>query len=224
MPADASATTAPADPDDALRAEVIAAAGERFRRHGFKSVTMDDIARELGRSKKTLYTVVANKQELIDLVIDDDMRCDDEHVARARAESTDAVDEMLRIARYFSESMRQMSPAAMYDLQKYYRPTWERIDRHHQHEMVEHVRANLRRGQAEGLYRDDLDRELIAHLFVRSPQAFLDESAYQPRQDSWGHVLTQWMRYHLLGIASDAGRELLDRYLAGGSTKSSDDD
>ena len=214
MPTDPPTAVAPATPDDPLRREVIAAAGERFRRYGFKSVTMDDIARQLGRSKKTLYTVVANKQALIDLVVDDDMRCDDEHVAQARTEASDAVDEMLRIARYFSDSMRQMSPAAMYDLQKYYRPTWERIDRHHRLEMVEHVRANLRRGQAEGLYRDDMDRELIAHLFVNSPKAFLDESAYQPKQDTWGHVLTQWMRYHLLGVVSDAGRDLLGRYLS----------
>ena len=211
MPTDASAAPAP---DDPLRREVIAAAGERFRRHGFKSVTMDDIARELGRSKKTLYTVVANKQALIDLVVDDDLACDDAHVQQARDGSTDAVDEMLRIARYFTESMRQMTPAAMYDLQKYYRPTWERIDRHHHVEMIEHVRANLRRGQAEGLYRGDLDRELIAHLFVHAPKAFLDEAAYRVKEDSWGHVLTQFMRYHLLGVVSDAGRERLARYLS----------
>ena len=206
--------TPPARPDDALRREVIEVAGERFRRHGFKSVTMDDIARELGRSKKTLYTVVANKQALIDLVIDDDMACDDANVQQARDDSTDAVDEMLRIARYFTESMRQMSPAAMYDLQKYYRPTWERIDHHHHLEMIEHVRANLRRGQAEGLYRDDMDRELIAHLFVHAPGAFLEEPGYRVKEDSWGHVLAQFMRYHLLGVVSDAGRGRLARHLS----------
>lgn len=208
-----STPTATPSPGDALRREVVAAAERRFNRHGFKSVTMDDIARELGRSKKTLYQVVANKQELIDLVLDHDMARDDALVQQARDESADAVDEMLRIARYFTAQMRETSPAAIYDLQKYYRPCWERLDAHHNGKMIEHVRANLRRGQAEGLYRDDLHRELIAHLFVAAPQAFMDGERFPLEQHEWETILGQFIRYHLSGIVNARGRALLDDYL-----------
>ena len=202
-----------ADPEADLRAQVVEAATRRFNRHGFKSVTMDDIARELGMSKKTLYQVVANKQELIDAVLDADMANDDAQVARACAESADAVDEMLRIARYFTEQMRETSPAALYDLQKYYRPSWERLDAHHNDERIAHVRANLRRGQEEGLYRDDLHRELVAHLFVAAPQAFLDVDRFPLRQQDWDVILGQFMAYHLNGVVNDRGRALLQDYL-----------
>ena len=202
---------APLDP--ALRQAVLDVATRRFRRHGFKSVTMDDIARDLGRSKKTLYQVVDNKQALIDLVIDADIACDDAAVERAAADAENAIDEMLRIANYFTESMREMAPSSLYDLQKYYRPTWERIDRHHNDKMIEHVRSNLRRGQTEGLYRTDMDRELIAHLFVAGPQTFLDGSRYAVSPDRWHHTLNQWMLYHLLGVCSPAGRDRLTEYL-----------
>ena len=193
---------------------VIEEATRRFNRHGFKSVTMDDIARALGMSKKTLYQVVPNKQVLIDLVLAADMARDTALVERARAESTDAVDEMLRIARYFTEQMREVSPASLYDLQKYYRPSWERLDAHHNDEMIGHVRANLRRGQAEGLYRDDLHRELVATLFVRAPQAFLDQERFPLKQHEWDEVLGQFMRYHLNGVVNDRGRALLHDYLS----------
>ena len=196
-----------------LRAQVVAAAERRFNRHGFKSVTMDDIARELGMSKKTLYQVVANKQALIDLVLEHDMARDDALVAKAREDSSDALDEMLRIARYFTEQMRETNPAAIYDLQKYYRPSWERLDAHHNDEMIEHVRANLRRGQAEGLYRDDLHRELIAHLFVQAPKAFMDGERFPLRQHEWETILGQFMSYHLRGIVTAAGRERLEANL-----------
>ncbi len=198
---------------DPLREEVLQVAAKRFRRYGFKSVTMDDIARALGKSKKTLYTVVANKQELIDMVLDADMQSDDAAVKRSAAEASDAIDEMLRIARYFTEHMQDMNPASLYDLQKYYRPSWERLDQHHNEKMIEHVRANLRRGQAEGLYRLDMDRELIAHLFVMAPQAFLNPDRFKFRQQDWENVLTQFMLYHLLGICSPQGRDLLSTYL-----------
>ena len=59
----------------------------------------------------------------------------------ASAEAHDAIDEMLRIARYFTEQMRETNPAALYDLQKYYRPCWERLDAHHNDKMIDHVRA-----------------------------------------------------------------------------------
>ncbi len=198
---------------EALRAEVIAAADRRFRKHGYKSVTMDDIARELGRSKKTLYQVVSNKQELIDLVIDEDIQCDDSAVRQAREVSVDAIDEMLSIARHFAEQLRSLSPAALYDLQKYYRTTWERVDRHHNEGMIETVRANLRRGQAEGLYRTSIDRELIAHLFVKGPEAFIHEQRYRVVDNDWGRVLDEFMCYHINGVATDRGRELLSTHL-----------
>ena len=197
-----------------LRDTVVDAAMRRFNRHGYKSVTMDDIARELGMSKKTLYQVVPNKQALIDLTLECDMARDEALVERACAESVDAVDEMLRIARYFTEQMCKVSPAALYDLQKYYRPSWERLDAHHNDEMIARVRANLRRGQAEGLYREELHRELIAHLFVRSPQAFLDQERFPLKQHEWDDVLNQFMRYHLNGVVNDRGRALLREYLS----------
>ena len=206
-------TSSTSDPLAALRAEVVAAASARFMRVGFKSVTMDDIAREIGRSKKTLYTVVSNKQELIDLVLDADMECDDRAVEQAIAESTDAIDEMLRIAAYFTESLSAMSPGAIYDLQKYYRPSWERLDAHHNDKMIEHVRANLRRGQSEGLYRLDMDRELIAHLFVNSPNVIFDPDRQLLTPERSPTMLHQWMLYHLLGVCSPAGRERLTDYL-----------
>ena len=199
--------------DPKLREEVVEAATRHFNRHGYKSVTMDDIARALGRSKKTLYTVVSNKQELIDLVVDADMARDDAAVEHIAATATDAIDEMLQIARTFTEQMREVNPAGLYDLQKYYRPSWERLDAHHNDKMIEHVRANLRRGQAEGFYREDLHRELVATLFVRAPQAFLDQERFPLKQHDWDVVLSQFMLYHLNGIVNETGRAKLNQYL-----------
>jgi AcrR family transcriptional regulator len=43
--------------------------GQLFKKYGIKSITMDDIARELGMSKKTLYQLVSEKNELVDIVL-----------------------------------------------------------------------------------------------------------------------------------------------------------
>ena len=201
------------EPQNDARELIIQTALRRFRRHGFKSVTMDDLARELGMSKKTIYEVVGNKQTLIDLVLDVDMEADDQAIHRARENASDAVEEMLNITHYFTDSMREINPASLYDLQKYYRRSWEKIDLHHNQKMIEHVRANLLRGQHEGLYRTDLDVELISQLFVVMPQTILNPERIQVSQEAWSGALNQLMLYHLLGVCSPAGRELLSVYL-----------
>ncbi|MFK8057316.1 MAG: TetR/AcrR family transcriptional regulator [Saprospiraceae bacterium] len=201
------------DPHHELRQEIVEVASKRFSRHGFKSVTMDDLARDLGMSKKTLYEVVGNKQTLIDLVLDTDMECDDQAILGASEKATDAIEEMLEIARHFTQTMRDTNPASLYDLQKYYRKSWERLDGHHNEKMIEHVRANLRRGQSEGLYRDELHFELIAQIFVSAPQAMMDPDRMRVGQEEWNNLANQLIHYHLLGVCSPAGRALLTTYL-----------
>lgn len=201
------------DPQHETRVEIVALASKRFGMHGFKSVTMDDLARDLGMSKKTLYEVVGNKQTLIDLVIDSDMEADDQAILQASENATDAIEELLEIAKHFTQSMRDTNPASLYDLQKYYRKSWERLDCHHNEKMIDHVRANLRRGQSEGLYRKELHLELIAQIFVSAPQAMMDPERMRVGQQEWNNLANQLIHYHLLGVCSSEGRDLLSVYL-----------
>jgi AcrR family transcriptional regulator len=201
------------DTQHAVRDEIVELACKRFGVYGFKSVTMDDLARDLGMSKKTLYEVVGNKQTLIDMVIDSDMKSDDQAFLQARENASDAIEAMLEIAKHFTQSMRESNPASLYDLHKYYRKSWERLDRHHNEKMVMHVRDNLSRGQKEGLYRTDLHLDLISQIFVSAPQAMMDPSRIKIGQEEWNNLANQFILYHLLGVCSPAGRELLSTYL-----------
>ena len=201
------------DAQSEVRTEIVTLACKRFGLHGFKSVTMDDLARDLGMSKKTLYEVVGNKQTLIDLVLDTDMERDDQAILEASENANDAIEAMLEIARHFTQSMRETNPASLYDLQKYYRKSWERLDSHHNEKMIEHVRSNLRRGQSEGFYRQNLHLELIAQIFVSAPQAMMDPDRMRVGQEEWNNLANQLIHYHLLGVCSPEGRALLTTYL-----------
>ena len=79
--------------------------------------------------------------------------------------------------------------------------------------MIEHVRANLSRGQKEGLYRTDLHLDLISQIFVSAPQAMMDPSRIKIGQEEWNNLANQFILYHLLGVCSQAGRDLLSTYL-----------
>lgn len=182
-------------------------------RIGIRSVSMDDIARELGVSKKTLYQMVANKHELVNLVLEDDT-CNDIAVLKEnRLNSADAIDEFLRNSRYFIRQMRQVSPTALHDLRKYYPELFHGQIKNHQSEFQRSVSVNLERGMEEGLYRDDIDVDVIASLYVGMTMMVIDRGEFPAHDRPLSDIMRQHSTYHFNGIVNRFGRERLEHYL-----------
>ena len=188
-------------------------AHDMFMRLGIKSVSMDDIAREMGVSKKTIYVEVSNKEELIKLVMEDDYQEDMNTLALNREEAVDAIDEFLRNSRYFIRQMRTMSPATLRDLQKYYPVIWKSLVQNHHLEFSKSLTANLERGLEEGIYRDDLDPIIIARFYSSMMMSVIDTSIFPAQERSISNIISQLSRYHFHGIVNQFGRERLDKYL-----------
>jgi AcrR family transcriptional regulator len=184
-----------------------------FMRLGIKSVSMDDIAREMGVSKKTIYGEVSNKEELIQLVMEDDYCEDMETLALNREEAVDAIDEFLRNSRYFIRQMRAMSPATLRDLQKYYPVIWKSQVQNHHLEFRKSLTVNLERGLEEGIYRDDLDPVIIARFYSSMMMSVIDTSVFPAQERPITEIISQLSRYHFHGIVNQFGRERLDKYL-----------
>lgn len=183
-------------------------------RYGIKSISMDDISRELGISKKTLYQFIDNKSELIEQIFQQQIECEKLDMANIRKESTDAVDEILRMARYVIEELRQISPTTMYDLQKYYRSTWRQMEALHQKHIYLLIRENIERGMKEGLYRAGVDADIIAKLYVAKTSMVADEDFFPPLQYNMEKLFKQYIMYHIHGVASAKGLALLQKHPA----------
>ncbi|PHI18255.1 hypothetical protein CEQ90_18900 [Lewinellaceae bacterium SD302] len=193
--------------------DIIAVAEQLYMRYGIKSVSMDDVARELGISKKTLYKYVANKHELVERT----MQCNGEKdmavLERSAAESSDAIDEYLRNSRYFISEMRKISPSVFYDLKKYYPKIWDQQMVLHAEYFVEDLSRNIERGIREGLYRDDINPKVIARIYAQTVMAIADSSIFPAQKLSIDRIIHQHALYHLNGIVSEAGRERLHDHL-----------
>ncbi len=195
-----------------MREEILAKAEQLFKKYGIKSVTMDDLARELGVSKKTLYQHVPNKAELIQTILRNYTCTEKEALKAIRDHARDAVEEMLHIAAFVVEMLREMSDTVLYDLQKYYRKSWEMVQRLHREHIYEVIRDNLERGQREGLYRTDLDAAIIARLYVGKSFVVVDEEFFPASRFRKEEVVRQHILYHLRGVASEKGLRRLRLY------------
>lgn len=185
-----------------------------FLKYGIKSVNMDDVARELGISKKTLYQFVRNKDELVKKVLEAHI-CEEELAGeRCKNEADNAIEEIFQVIAYAQSDFSRVKSNILYDLQKYHREAWEMMQAHHNEHLMRNLRDNLERGIREGLYRNDFDPEVIARLHVAESFILLDEEWFPRSRFSLETIFREYMLFYLHGIVSDRGRTLLQLKLS----------
>lgn len=175
---------------------------------------MDDIAREMGISKKTLYQYVSNKADLIEQIFQahiSEEKCMTESI---RSTSSDAMEEMLRIGRYVVGKLRSISPTTVYDLRKYYGSIWKKMEAQMKQHVYGVISDNIERGIRQGIYRDELNPEIIARLYVGKSVLVADEDVFESGRYDLATLQQEYIRYHIYGIASEKGRQLLAKHLA----------
>ena len=185
-------------------------AGEIFMRYGLKSVTMDDVCRELGISKKTLYQYVSDKNDLIAKVLDQDIQEDEKVICALQTSGLSAIDELLHIQKMVTEKLQHMHSSIIYDLKKYYPESWGRIIRHRNEFIVGCIEQNIIKGQQEGVFRTDIHSALIAKIYASRIEVSIDPSLYSGLKITPAEVYAEAMRYHIRGIATEKGLKYLE--------------
>ncbi|RMG86892.1 MAG: TetR/AcrR family transcriptional regulator [Bacteroidetes bacterium] len=199
-----------------LRQEILSKTRELFMRYGLKSITMDDIARQLGISKKTLYQVVDNKADLVHQLFEKHIEDEKEMMHKILSESHDAIDEILGIGRFVIQKLRELSPTVVYDLRKYYHESWAKMEALHQQFVYKVIKANLERGQKEGLYRTNLNPDIVAKLYVGKASIMVDENLFPLRDYNKELLFREFIFYHIHGVASPKGLTLFEQYIEEG--------
>lgn len=184
-----------------------------FMRYGIKSMTMDDVSRELKISKKTLYKYVTDKADLVTKVLQFECDSDHEMVEKFAAESDSAIEELLRITHHIGEKVSAVHPSIHFDLEKYYPEAWEVFSNYKKNTAYRTVLANLKRGIREGYYRKDLNPEIMTRIHISRIDIVFDGELFPPSLFHFGDVFREMMTYHIHGIANEKGIELLKQKL-----------
>lgn len=196
-----------------LKEKILHEAGELFMRYGVRSVTMDEIARQLGISKKTLYQAVENKADLVKQVMYQFAEEDLAAFAEIKTNSNNAIEELLGLAEYSVELLNKVSPAVMYELQKYYRESWELMEQLHNEHAKALIKLNINEGKEQGLYRYDVDSEVVAKFYVGLSFLIVNEEFFSEKDYTKDHLIKQFINYHINGIASPEGLKVLEQHL-----------
>jgi AcrR family transcriptional regulator len=191
---------------------ILTRAAALFLRNGIKSVSMDDIATDLGMSKKTLYKTFTNKDEIVQGVMSTHLCQVQDECAQVASHTADAVQEMLTISAWADQQFSNVHPSIFYDLKKYHPTAWELFRAHKSGFILEQITRNLRRGMAEGLFRADLDVEVLARLNLAQIELAFDPELYPPTQFAPIRVNKVFDEHFLLGVATLKGHRLFNKY------------
>lgn len=178
-----------------------------FMKYGVKSVSMDDLCRTLGISKKTIYTFINNKEELVVKVIQKHLNQNEKEISEIISHSADALDEMVSITRHVLVFLRKIQPSLIFDLKKYHPQVWKLIETQHFSFIENVIYNNIQRGIREGLYRSDIDAKIIARLYVTKSTNIVNEDYFPLTEFDRQKLVIQMLLYHLYGLVSDTGRE-----------------
>ena len=180
-----------------------------FRRFGTRSVTMDDIARELGMSKKTLYQEFADKDDLIHRVIDFDMEQSRVLLEEVQRSESNAVQELFVFNRRMHFVHTLYSPTFYLDLKRYYPGVYQRWIDDKRSSMYKVITENLRKGKQEGVYRAEIDDHIIGRLHIARIEMLEENDIIEAHERLSDGFIQEVFTYHLHGICNEQGLKLL---------------
>jgi TetR/AcrR family transcriptional regulator, cholesterol catabolism regulator len=151
---------------DKTLVDILERVRELFYKYGVRSVSMEDICRDLGIAKKKLYQHITSKAFLVEKLLELERQNFEVIFDQHNFEGVNAIDILLIVSRDLSERFTDVSPSMTFDLKKYYPDIYN----HHMEDRIEFIyqkiQINLHKGISQGIYRDDLSIELVARLYI----------------------------------------------------------
>jgi AcrR family transcriptional regulator len=189
------------------RRRIIAAARRAFFAHGFRRVTMDDLARELGMSKKTLYAGFPSKTALLEAVLGDKVRAIEADVERITSGCAGGFPAALReLLACLQRHADEIQPPLMQDLRREAPELFEQIERRRRAVVQRHFGKLLNEGRKAGAVRKDIPTALVLEILLGAAQAVMNPSKLAELNLTPKAGLTAILRVILEGVITTRGR------------------
>ena len=190
--------------------QIIKQVYELYKKYGIKSVTMDDVAVNMAISKKTLYKFVTDKSDLVNKVINYELEKRDKTFSEIFTKLMNAIEELLEVNKTINGFFMDYNCSMQYDLQKYYPETFHNIKKTRRQKMFNAIINNLKKGKKEGLYRKNLNEEIIAKLHVFRIENIIETDQFSPEEITSPDFINELFSYHIRGIVNKAGLDFFE--------------
>ena len=183
-----------------------------FSRYGIRSVTMDDIAKHLGMSKKTIYQHFSDKNKLVITLMKSKIASQVCIIDKGFEGVENAVHELFVAVDNLEEMLSNTNPTLFFDLQKYYPAAWALFKDFKEYVLYEKVLDNLKRGIEEQYYRAEINLEIIARMRIEQIDMAFNQMVFSVQKFSTSQVIRELTDHFLYGICTDKGQKLISDF------------
>jgi len=193
-----------------------------FMQYGLRSVSMDDIANSMGISKKTIYQFYADKDELVDAVVESEFKRNENICEYDRSNSKNAVHEIFMAMDMMVEMFSSMNPSFIFDMQKYHPKAFLKFNKYKNDYLFNITRDNILRGIKEEFYREDINVDIISRFRVESMMMSFNLEFNSKLKHNMAEIEEELIIHYLFGLVSLKGYKMILKYQQERINKSKD--
>lgn len=191
---------------------IIAGGEELFLKAGIKSVTMDDIAKHLGMSKKTIYQFFKDKNELVIALVKKKLNDDERQIDAIISKSGNVIEEMINMMKCSEDIFSRINPIVIHDMQKYHPDAWKQFQNFKSGVLVRTLEELLTKGIKQGYIRPGIDVKIMAILRLNQVEMGFNIAVFPVAEFNTWKVQQQFLEHFNYGICTLKGYKLLNQY------------
>ncbi|MBX2932378.1 MAG: TetR/AcrR family transcriptional regulator [Chitinophagaceae bacterium] len=183
-----------------------------FMKYGIRSISMDEIAHHLSISKKTIYQYYKDKDALVDEVIENEILRHKQSGCEHKICCNNAIHEIFMAMETVNEIFKTTNPIIVFDLKKYHLSAYKKLSDFKSNFFYELIKDNLERGINEGLYRPEINVDIISRYRVGAIFMILDNESLVANKHTITEIMWEIAELFMHGIASNKGIKLIQKY------------
>jgi AcrR family transcriptional regulator len=187
-------------------------AEELFRRYGIRSVTMDEIASQLGISKKTIYQFYSDKEALVNDIFKCITDQNKERCMQVKSKAENAIHEQYLSSDAAQEIFNNMSSSVLFDLNRFHPNVFAEFEKFKKQFLFNIIKENIVRGIKEGLFRKDLDVNIITWLQLEMISGVFHNEEVMSGKTNAAHFEKEMKDFFLHGLCTEKGLGFISKY------------
>ncbi len=191
-----------------IKQNILDKAESLFHRFGVRSITMDEIAREVSMSKKTLYQYFEDKDDIVNQTTAQHIGREMKEFEEAFIDSEDSIDEFIKLSVCFKRNISEMNPSLLFDLQKYHPKSWQQWLKFKNDYIKNSIVRTINRGIEEGYFRKNLNADVLAVFRVEQLQMSFDNNIYPTNKYDFTEVQMMLFDHFVHGLLTPRGQEI----------------
>lgn len=196
-----------------MKERILAEAEQLFWKYGVRSVTMEDIAKPLGISKKTIYQHFTDKEDILYQVMQVKVNADMTEMNCMVVETDNPIEELMRVLEMMRKHQHQVSPNLIVDIKRHYPQAFALFQTHMDQHIMKSILENIQKGISSGMYRNDMNPAILARMRVEQIELAFNNDFFPATQYSMLDIQRELIHHFVRGMLTEQGFTIYNLYV-----------